>query len=230
VSALGQLASSIAHELSQPLGAILRNVEAAEMLLQDANPDLQELRDIVADIHRDDRRAGQVIERLRALLKRRQLEFQPVAVDALLQDVTSLVRADALARGVELESDTVRGLPPVRGDKVHLSQVLINLVVNAMDALADAPAARRRVALRAQNGTPGWIEFSVTDSGPGISPEAMTRIFEPFFTTKASGMGMGLSVSRTIVEAHGGRLSAENLADRGALFRFMLPVLQGGGE
>jgi signal transduction histidine kinase len=230
VTALGQLASSIAHELSQPLGAILRNVEAAEMLLQSPNPDLQELRDIVADIHRDDRRAGQVIERLRALLKRRQMEFQPVAIDTLMQDVTSLVRSDAVARGVELQFDASRGLPAVRGDKVHLSQVLINLIVNAMDALADCPASRRHVALRAHAGTPGWVEISVTDSGPGISSEAMTKIFEPFFTTKTAGMGMGLSVSRTIVEAHGGRLSAENLAEYGARFHFRLPALQGGGE
>jgi signal transduction histidine kinase len=224
VSVLGQLASSLAHELSQPLGAILRNSEAAELLLGESRPDLEELKAIVADIHRDDRRAGEVIHRLRALLKRRQMDAQPVAIETLVNDVASLVRADALTRHVALEWFVERGLPPVTGDRVHLSQVLINLIINAMDAVMDRAISERQVAVGARRGPDGSIVLSVQDNGPGISPEDLPRIFEPFFTTKESGMGMGLSVCRTIVSAHGGTLSAENVAGGGARFEMRLPA------
>ena len=227
VTMLGQLASSLAHELSQPLGAILRNAEVAEMLLASPCPDLAELRAVVTDIHRDDRRAGEVIERLRALLKRRQMDFQPITVASLIQDVGALVRTDALARHVTLECATgaTAALPPVAGDRVHLSQVLINLIINAMDAIVDSVDPRRCVTVEAQALPDNAVEVAVTDSGAGIPAERMQQIFEPFFTTKAGGMGMGLCVSRTIIEAHGGRLWAENCAQGGARFRFTLPAL-----
>ena len=229
VTMLGQLASALAHELSQPLGAILRNAEAAEIMLQRPSPDIGELRAIMADIHKDDRRAGELIERLRELLKRRQMNFQPLAVEALVDDVIALVRPDAAARHVTLQCATCPGLPQVPGDRVHMSQVLINLIINAVDATVEAGADRRYVVIEAQPGTNRSVEVAVTDSGPGILPERMDRIFDPFFTTKPDGMGMGLSVSRTIVEAHGGRLWAENGAAGGATFRFTLPVAEGLG-
>jgi PAS domain S-box-containing protein len=229
VSVLGQLASSLAHELSQPLSAILRNSEAAEILLEEARPDLEELKAIVADIRRDDRRAGEVIHHLRALLKRRQMDAQPVAIEALFGDVASLVRADALTRHVALEWSVERELPPVAGDRVHLSQVLINLIINAMDAVMDCPATERRVTVRARRDPGGSISLSVLDNGPGISADDLPRIFEPFFTTKESGMGMGLSVCRTIVSAHGGALTAENVAGAGARFEMRLPAAAGSG-
>ncbi len=221
VSVLGTLSSSLAHELSQPLGAILLNAEAAELLLQRPDPDLGEIRQILADIRRDDSRAAEVIDRLRKLLKRRLLEFAPISVEGLLQDVVGLLKSDAMARHVALSSVTTAELPPLRGDRVHLSQVLINLVLNGMDAVAELPPEKRRVILRARLDGEA-VEVSVSDSGPGIPPDIIAKVFEPFFTTKPSGMGMGLSVSRTIVDAHGGRLWAENAPDGGAVFRLLL--------
>ena len=224
VTMLGQLASALAHELSQPLGAILRNIEAAEMMLDSESPDLEELRAIVADVHSADRRACDVIERLRALLKRRRLDLQPVALDSLVHEVSALVRPDAIAKRVTLECEVMSCLPRVRGDRVHLSQVLINLILNGVDAALSSSLPSRKVIIAARDNGQHTIEVAVTDSGAGIPAEHVDRVFEPFFTTKPGGMGMGLAVSRTIIEAHGGRLWAENNATGGATFRFTLPV------
>jgi PAS domain S-box-containing protein len=226
VTMLGQLASSLAHELSQPLGAILRNAEVAELLLEDARVDVEELKAIVRDIHRDDRRAGEVIDRLRALLKRRQLDLQPIPVDSLLQDVTALVRVDAASRYVPVRHAAEPGLPMISADRVHLSQVLLNLIINGMDAVMDRPAPQRWVEVRGRRVGTDAVELTVTDSGPGIPAEALPRVFEPFFTTKEQGMGMGLSISRAIVEAHGGRLTVENVPGGGAAFRMLLRAWQ----
>ncbi len=223
ISVLGTLSSSLVHELSQPLGAIMLNTEAGELLLQRPNPNLEEIRQILADIRRDDCRAAEVIESLRRLLKRRQLDFAPLSVDALVQDVATLLKSDAIARNVRLECITDTALPAVRGDRVHLSQVLINMIMNGMDAVADLPPALRRVKVRARAKMAGEVEVTVSDNGTGVPDSIMNRIFEPFFTTKASGMGMGLSVSRTIVDAHGGKLWAENDGSGGATFRITLP-------
>ena len=226
VSMLGQLASALAHELSQPLGAILRNAEAAELLLRSVTPDLEEIRAIVGDIQRDDRRAGAVIERLRAMMKRHPPEFQAVAVDGLLQDVKSLAGSDAASRHIALECVVDPGVPAVSGDRVQLSQVLLNLVLNGMDAVANRPAMLRKVLLHGRSDGRGAVELCVRDSGHGIPDEAISRIFEPFYTTKSHGMGMGLSISRTIVEAHGGRMAASNCSAGGAEFRVSLPAAE----
>jgi signal transduction histidine kinase len=225
VSVLGTLSSSLAHELSQPLGAIMLNTEAAELILKRPDPDLEEIRQILADIHRDDRRAAEVIDGLRKLLKRGRMDPVPLSVEDLVHDVAALLRSDAIARNVMLECSADPGISQVRGDKVHLSQVLINLIMNGMDAVAQQPAALRRVTLRARADGPAHVELLVTDSGAGIPEPEMQQIFDPFFTTKTGGMGMGLSVSRTIVDAHGGRLWAENSASEGAVFHVTLPVL-----
>ena len=227
VSMLGQLASSLAHELSQPLGAILRNTEAAEMLLDAERPDVEELKAIVADIHRDDRRAGEVIDRLRALLKRRQMVSQPLHLDALVNDVQAVIRADAASRHVTIDWQVEPGLPPIAGDRVHLSQVLINLIINAMDAVMERAPADRRVAVQARRGDGQAVELCVSDTGHGIPPELLSRIFEPFYTTKESGMGMGLSICRTIVNEHRGALTAENRPEGGATFRISLDAVAG---
>jgi C4-dicarboxylate-specific signal transduction histidine kinase len=224
VTMMGQLAASLAHEINQPLGAILRNAEAAALFLQHPSPDLDELRAIVADIRADDQRAGAVIDRMRALLKRNDLQTQPLAVGQLFDDVLTLVRADAATRQVKIDVAVVPAdLPPVCGDRVHLQQVLLNLVVNGMDALGSAIGGERRVSVSVRLGVGQRVEISVSDTGPGIAADQLDLVFDPFFTTKATGMGMGLAISRTLVEAHGGRLWAENIADGGASFRFTLP-------
>ncbi len=227
VSMLGQLSSSLAHELAQPLSAILRNAEAAGMLLDSRSPDYEELKAIVADIVRDDRRARDVIDGIRSMLKRRESEFLPIQGDSLLRDVAELVRADAASRAIFLEHLPSPELPPVCGDRVQLSQVLLNLVLNAMDAVAGQPAASRHVILSSQRSADGGVDLCVADTGPGVAADAARRIFEPFFTTKTTGMGMGLSISRTIAEAHGGHLTVEPNAQGGATFRLSLPA-QGG--
>ena len=225
VSMLGQLASALTHELRQPLGAILRNAEAAEIFLEQDPPDRDELRAILGDIRNDDQRAIGVIERLRALLQRRSLTPRAISIaDDVLEPVRALARFDAAAREVRLAIEAAPALPLVQGDPVHLQQVLLNLVLNALDAVADQPGDRRQVTVRAQRHGEREVEIAVSDLGPGIDPERIGQLFEPFFTTKPNGMGIGLSISRTIVEAHGGRIWAENNAEEGATFRFTVPL------
>jgi C4-dicarboxylate-specific signal transduction histidine kinase len=223
VSMMGQLASALAHELNQPLGAILRNAEAAELFMQDAEPNLDEVRAIIADIRKDDQRAGDVIDRLRALLKRRDIETRALSVSALLEEVRALTRADAAARGVKLAIQCAPDLPEIRGDRVHLQQVLINLIINGMDALGESRRADARVIVSARRARPGFVEVAVMDNGHGIPTDRLANVFDPFFTTKPHGMGMGLPISRTIIQTHGGNITAENVEGGGAAFRFTLP-------
>jgi signal transduction histidine kinase len=224
VSLLGQLASALAHELSQPLGAILRNAEAAEIMLKDAAPDTEELRAIVDDILRDDHRASGVIDKLRSLLGKGELARQPIALSVVISDVLALVKADAATRRITLELELEPALPKVLGDRIHLQQVLLNLIVNAMDALAELDGPDRRVRVSARVLDAAAVEVRVCDNGPGIPADRLGRLFEPFYTTKAAGMGMGLPVSKTIIEAHGGKLTAENRPAGGACFCFTLQV------
>jgi PAS domain S-box-containing protein len=226
VSMMGQLASALAHEINQPLGAILRNAEAAELFMQEASPDLDEIRAIVADIRKDDQRAGAVIDRMRGLLKRQRLDTRPLDVDELIGEVRALVRADASARQVKLEVDVPGDLPPVRGDRVHLQQVLLNVILNGMDALNGASRGDRRVGVTALRDGAQTVEIAVSDTGIGIPADKLAHVFDPFFTTKPNGMGMGLPISRTIIEAHGGRFWAENNSSGGATFRFTLPIAE----
>lgn len=224
VSMMGQLASALAHEINQPLGAILRNAEAAELFLQSASPDLDEIRGILADIRRDDQRAGSVIDRMRGLLKRHNLDTRPVDLGDLVCDVAALVRADAVARHVELSLEVPGRLPPVLGDRVHVQQVLLNLILNGLDAMNGTNRENRLVTVSARLDETHSIEIAVSDTGHGISVDKLQQVFDPFFTTKPNGMGMGLAISRTIIEAHGGKLWAENKNGGGAVFRFTLPI------
>ncbi len=226
VSMMGQLASALAHEINQPLGAILRNAEAAELFMQSASPDLDEVRAILADVIKDDRRAGAVIDRMRALLKRHELEVIRLDVGDVIGDVVTLMRADAVSRHVKLDVDIADDLRPVRGDRVHLQQVLLNLVLNGMDAVNEANQEDRRVTVTARPNGARIVEVAVGDTGPGIPADRLANVFDPFFSTKPNGMGMGLPISRTIVEAHGGQLWAENNHGRGATLRFTLPIAE----
>ncbi len=228
VTLLGQLSSALAHELSQPLGAILRNAEAAELLLQEAVPDIEELRAIVTDIRRDDERAANVINRLRSLLKRRNLELVSIDLASLISEVVALVMQEALARDVRLHVDIPAPLPECLGDRVHLQQVLLNLIINAMDALHRAKPENRLIVIGAQRSGPHEMEVQVRDHGPGIPDAYLASLFEPFFTTKVEGMGMGLPVSKTIIDAHRGRIWAENHPGGGALFRFTISIAEDG--
>jgi PAS domain S-box-containing protein len=221
LAAMGELTASIAHEINQPLGAILANADAAELLLDAGR--LDEVRRALADIRKDDLRASEVVRRIRELVRTQEFERHPLDLNEMVAGVLQLLGADAARRGVALEAVLARDLPPVRGDRVHLQQVLLNLLLNGMEAMAETPAPRRRLAVRTTpNGT--GVEVSVTDAGVGIPPAQLPRLFESFFTTKREGMGLGLSIARSIVEAHGGRIWAENRPEGGGAFRFTVPA------
>ncbi len=226
VSTMGQLASALAHELNQPLAAILRNAEAAELFLKRENPDLEEIRAILADIRKDDQRAGDVIERMRSFLKRRRLQSSTLNLSELLEETVALARPDAATKQVRLTLDLPAHLPQIKGDRIHLQQVLLNLLLNGMDALSASADEDKWVAVRAAQNADGTVEVAVADNGSGIPADKASRIFEPFFTTKTHGLGMGLAISRTIIEAHSGKIRAENNPTKGATFRFTLPIAE----
>ena len=219
---LGELSAALAHELSQPLGAIMHNAEAAEMAIDSGQPALSELRDILADIRREDSRAGQIISRMRALLRKHELDIESLDVNALTRETIALVVPAAAEKGVDVDMDLTSNLAPILGDRVHLQQVLLNVLLNGMDAMATLPQATRRLLVRTDHGD-HCVEVSVKDVGCGIAPDAARRIFEPFFTTKAQGLGVGLSIAHSIIQAHGGRIYAENNRDRGTTVRFSIP-------
>jgi signal transduction histidine kinase len=224
--AMGELATSLAHELNQPLNAILQNAGAAQMMLasEALPPALGEIADIISDIRKDDVRASETIRRMRALLQKRELEMQSVDLNEVAQETIAIVRPDARSRGIELEADLSDALHLILGDRVHIQQVLLNLVMNAMDAVGAMPAGGRRVkVLTIMNA--GEVRLAVVDSGTGISADRLTKIFEPFYTTKKEGssMGMGLAIARSIVEAHSGRMGAENNPVSGATVWFSVP-------
>lgn len=224
VAALGELTASIAHEVNQPLGAILSNAEAAELLLESESPPLDELRKILADIRNDDVRAGEIIHHIRLLMRKRAMKRGPLDVNELSAEVVRLMETEVQRRNVSLNTEFTAAPATIFGDRVHLQQVLMNLILNGMEAIADMPAADRRLYVRTASNGQGRVEISVTDSGRGIPPEKLPRLFDSFFTTKENGMGLGLAIARSIIDAHQGRIFAENNSDGGATFRFDFPV------
>jgi signal transduction histidine kinase len=219
----GEMTASIAHEINQPLGAILSNAETAELLLDSGADRRDELRRIVADIRRDDLRASEVIRRLRALLARQEVQHEPIDLNDAVRDMELLLRAEAQRRGMELDIRPAPTAQTVLGDRIQLQQVLINLALNAMDAMAGPDAARHTVEVAVQ-GQAGGSRITVRDQGPGIPAADLPKVFDSFFSTKHKGMGLGLSIARTLVEAQGGRIRAENGADGGAVFQIDLPA------
>lgn len=224
VSTIGQLASSLAHELNQPLTAILSNVQAAQRFMMSDPIDLAEVREILDDIVQDDYRASEVIRRIRAVVKNGDLEVVPLDLAEVIRDAVVLMHSDAIARGLRVTFDLDPGLPMVQGDKVQLQQVALNLLLNAFDAMEGVQSVDRVVEVKLKPEHGGMLGLAVIDRGHGLAPEQLDKIFKPFFTSKPQGLGLGLSISRTLVEMHGGRLWAENNLDRGATFHVTLPV------
>ena len=223
VSTMGQLASALTHELNQPLGAILRNAEAAEIYLQADPPNLKEVHAILTDIRRDDKRAGNVIDRMRSLFMRQKLASSTLDLRDLVEDTIAMARPDAVARQVKVKVEIPPHLPPAQGDRVHVQQVLLNLILNGMDAMNAIPKSRRSLVVGVLATKNGNLQVTVSDCGTGISPDNAVHVFEPFFTTKSKGMGMGLAISRTIIEAHGGEIWMHSSAMDGTTFTFILP-------
>jgi PAS domain S-box-containing protein len=223
VSALGELTASLAHELNQPLTAILSNAQAAQRFLSAEPPDVYEVREILKDIVQDNSRAGEVIRRLRALARKEQPDFAPLEMSNVIDDVVSLLHSDSILHNVRVSLEIGRKLPLVRGDKIQLQQVVLNLLLNAFDAMKDCPAHERQVIVRGES-EDSAVKVAVRDRGIGLTGDKRDKIFQPFYTTKRDGLGMGLSICRSIIEAHSGRLWAENNPDRGATFFFTLPV------
>ena len=216
VAMLGELSGSMAHELNQPLTAILSNAQAAQRFLAGEEADLGEVRDILADIVAEDKRAGEIIRRLRLLLKKGEVQHQPLNVNEVVQEVLKLVRSDLVNQNVTTQTELAPDLPVVHGDRVQLQQVLLNLVMNGCEAMAGTEKSARQLTIRTDRSEDGSVRVSVADCGPGIAPEKLEQIFESFYTTKPQGMGLGLTVCRTIITAHHGKLWATSKPGRGA--------------
>jgi C4-dicarboxylate-specific signal transduction histidine kinase len=226
VAIVSALSSSLAHELSQPLGSILSNAQAGQRFMSQAPPDLDEIRDILADIVSADRRAGAIIEGLRTMLRRGAVALQPVSVNESLEELLRLTRSDLIARGVSVSILTSGDLPPALTDRVQLQQVLLNLIVNACDAMKSNRPDDRSLTLTTSIAH-GEMRIGVLDCGVGL-PDDVETLFQPFHTTKDGGLGMGLSICRTLVTSQGGRLWAERRAERGAAFYVALPLVTEG--
>jgi C4-dicarboxylate-specific signal transduction histidine kinase len=223
---LSAISSSIAHELNQPLGAILSNAQAAEILLRQNPPDLDLIGTILADICKSDQRAGEVIMHLRDLLRKNDREPEMVNLNEVIMLAVEIVAPEAKARDVTLTANLDPNPLPVRVNPIHLQQVILNLVLNGMDATTSRSSAERQVTIRTAVINNVTVKVSIADSGSGIPADKVQQIFEPFFTTKEKGTGLGLAIARTIIERSGGQISAENRPNGGAVFRFSLPLVK----
>jgi len=224
----GELTGAIAHEINQPLGAILSNADAADLMLDSGVDRRGELRAILADIRRDDLRASEVIRRLRELLGKQKFERKEFDLNGVVGELEAIMRTEAKRRGVALEIRRAPETLAIIGDRVQIQQVLINLVLNAMDAVAEESEDRRTVVVSAAKGEGGAV-LAVRDRGKGVAPEHEARLFESFFSTKPNGMGLGLSITRTIVEAHGGSIRVDSTPDEGTVFEVHLPLAIANG-
>jgi len=224
VSTLGELAGSLAHELNQPLTAILSNVQAAQRFLTTQPINLTEVREILQDLVADNHRASEVIRKIRALVKKGEFEAAPLSLASVIGDVALLVHSDAIVRGIRVLLTISPELPPVHGDRVQVQQVVLNLLLNAFDALQSRSTQDRVVVVEATHDSAGMLRIAVRDRGTGFDRDKLDKLFMPFFTSKREGLGLGLSISRSIVEMHGGRIWAENNKDQGATFYFTLPT------
>ncbi len=220
VMAMSELSTSLAHEINQPLGAILNNAEAAKILLSQAQAKQEAIPEIIDDIIQDAKRAGDVIRKVRSVVKKMDAQFEPLRVNPLIDDALALVQNSLTMSNVTLRPDLEPDLADIWGDRVRLQQVLVNLVTNAVDAMKETPS--RILTVRSSMDGPDMVTVSVSDSGPGLAEDRRERVFEPFVTTKKDGLGLGLSICRSIIEEHGGRIWADNNPGGGAAFSFSL--------
>jgi|GEM_PF-2535531 len=229
VTAMGELTAALAHELNQPLMAIMSNVQAAQRFLAPRtpgqNPDLEEIREILADVVKDNKRAAGIILRLRALLKKTPLKPAPLDINTAIREILPLMRSNAVIKNISLNIELTPDLPPVKGDRVQLQQVIVNLILNGFEAMTGEE--EKELTIRT-TGNGKTVTVSIKDTGTGITAKNPEVLFKTFFTTKKDGMGMGLAVNKTIIEAHGGSLRAENNRGPGATFSFALPVYEEG--
>src|SRR5258705_6606516 len=223
VSTVGELVASIAHEVNQPLGAIVTNGQACVRLLSRAVPDLDKSREVVRRMINDGMRASEVIKRIRDLLHKSPPEKAPLNINEIVQEVIALVSSDVIKSKVELKTELAVDLPLVEGDRIQLQQVILNLILNAKDAMSAVQTHPRKLLITSRKSTTGQVVVAVRDSGNGLDPKDADRIFDPFFSTKPEGMGLGLSISRTIIEDHQGTLWATPNEDKGATIQFALP-------
>ena len=226
VSAMGQLSGAIAHELNQPLAAILSNAQAVQLMLESEAPNLADIGDTIDDIVTEDKRASEVIDRLRRLLRKDEGKFEPLDLNELIASTLRLLHSEIVTRKINVTTSLASDLPPAWGDSIQLQQVLLNLIMNAMDALASMPAARRIVTVSTRRLSEDQLEIAVSDLGQGLGPEGQSRALEPFFTTKPHGLGLGLSICSTIVSSHGSTLQLANNAEGGARASFILRARQ----
>jgi two-component system sensor kinase FixL len=224
LSRMGELSASLSHELNQPLTAILSNARAALRFLESGMLDPAELKEILQDIVSDDKRAGDIIRSLRGMVKPEEGERERISINDVLQETVALFRNEAILRNVVVETDLQEGLPLLHAIKVQIQQVLINLMMNAAESMMEVESGEKKILMKTTMSCNGHIQVAVSDTGPGVGEQELTKILEPFFTTKRSGMGMGLSLSRSIIESHGGNIWAQNNPDRGITFFFDLPT------
>jgi C4-dicarboxylate-specific signal transduction histidine kinase len=224
VATMGQLSASIAHEVSQPIAAAAINAQTGLRWLSAQSPDLNEVAQAFGRIVENVDRAGEVVARIRELIKKAPPRKDGVAVNDVIREVIALTRGEVTKVGVEVRTQLQDGLPLIQGDRVQLQQVILNLIINAVEAMGGAGEGPRQLLISTETAELGEVRVALRDSGPGLDPGKLERLFEPFYTTKPSGLGMGLAICRSIIEAHGGRLWAEANDPRGAIFQFTVPA------
>jgi PAS domain S-box-containing protein len=225
VTTMGQLAASIAHEVNQPIAATLTNAQAALRWLDRQPPDLEEVRQALARIIKDDNRAAEVIDEIRALIKKTPPRRDRLEINGAIREVIALTRGEAVKYSVSVQTKLVDGLPLIQGDRVQLQQVILNLIINAVEAMSEVNEGARELLISTRKAESDGVLVAVRDSGPGLAPATLERLFETFYTTKPAGLGLGLSICHSIIEAHGGQLWASANVPRGATFQFTLPAL-----
>jgi two-component system sensor kinase FixL len=223
LATMGEMAAGIAHEINQPLAAVNNYARACERLLAMHEPDLGEVRGALREIAGEALRAADIIQRLRRLVGRQDHSPVPTDVNELIEELRVLAQADARQHGAEIRFELNDGLPQISLDRVQVQHALLNLIRNAFEALSEAPAGERSVTIRTRRAADGEVDVDVCDNGPGVSPEILDRMFHPFCTTKASGTGLGLPISQTIVRSHGGTIAHNANVPRGACFRIRIP-------